>query len=56
MAETFRRFVKAQGEIEHQHNEEGNIDLRMPVDEFPGVYGHMADGLINLSMAISRPL
>lgn len=59
MAETFRRFVKAQGEIEHQHNEEGNIDLRMPVDEFPGVYGHMArrinklvDGHIQATMKV----
>jgi len=59
MAETFRRFVKAQGEIEHQHNEEGNIDVRMPAEEFPGIYGHMArrinklvDGHIQVTMKV----
>jgi methyl-accepting chemotaxis protein len=59
MGETFQRFIKAQKEMEHQHNEEGNINYRMPAEEFPGIYGQMArrinklvDGHIQVKMKV----
>ena len=42
MQSRLQEFASAQGEIARQHDA-GEIDHRMPADQFPGAYGQMAE-------------
>ena len=45
--EALRRIADAQGEMGRQH-EAGEIDYRIPANDFPGAYGAMAEGINTL--------
>ena len=45
MVTTLERFVKAQIEMVHAHNQEGRISHAINAQEFPGAYGDMARNL-----------